>query len=97
MPANSTEKSFVNYTRFKNEMFDSLFASANIESNKSKRYAILSQAEKILLDEAPFVPIFYDEHYRLEQLNVRNFPENAMNYMDLSLVYLIPYDKLPKK
>jgi len=97
VPVNSAEKSFINYTRFKNERFDSLFVAANIEANKSKRYAILSQAENILLDEAPFVPIFYDENYRLEQLNVRNFPENAMNYMDLSVVYLVPYDKLPKK
>jgi peptide/nickel transport system substrate-binding protein len=97
VPANASEKSFINYSRFKNARFDSLFASSFTEPDKAKRYAILSKAEQVLLDEAPFMPIFYDENFRLEQLNVRNFPENAMNYMDLSVVYLIPKDKMPKK
>jgi len=74
-----------------------LFASSFAEPDKAKRYAILSKAEQVLLDEAPFMPIFYDENFRLEQLNVRNFPENAMNYMDLSVVYLMPKDKVAKK
>jgi oligopeptide transport system substrate-binding protein len=97
VPAGNTEKSFINYTRFKNARFDSLFASSFSEPDMAKRYGILSQAEQILLDEAPFMPIFYDENFRLEQLNVRNFPENAMNYMDLSVVYLVPKDKMTKK
>lgn len=97
VPASATEKSFINYTRFKNARFDSLFSASFTEPDKAKRYALLTQAEQIVLDEAPFMPIFYDENFRLEQLNVRNFPENAMNYMDLSVVYLIPKDKMPKK
>ena len=97
VPASATEKSFVNYTRFRNARFDSLFAASFTEPDKAKRYAMLAKAEQVLLDEAPFMPIFYDQNFRLEQLNVRNFPENAMNYMDLSVVYLIPKDKMPKK
>ena len=97
VPANPTEKSFINYSRFKNARFDSLFSASFTEPDKAKRYALLSRAEQIILDEGAFMPIFYDDNYRLEQLNVRNFPENAMNYMDLSEVYLIPKDKMPKK
>jgi len=97
VPANASEKSFINYTRFQNARFDSLFSASFTEADKTKRYALLTQAEQIVLDEAPFMPIFYDENFRLEQLNVRNFPENAMNYMDLSVVYLIPKNKMPKK
>lgn len=97
VPVNATEKSFINYSRFKNARFDSLFSASFTEPDKAKRYGMLAKAEQILLDEAPFMPIFYDENFRLEQLNVRNFPENAMNYMDLSVVYLIPKDKMPKK
>lgn len=97
VPTNTTEKSYINYTRFKNARFDSLFEASFKESDKAKRYAILAQAEQIVIDEAPVMPIFYDENFRLEQLNVRNFPENAMNYMDLSVVYMIPKDKMPKK
>ena len=97
IPTNPTENSFINYFRFKNARFDSLFSASFTESNMKKRYSLLSKAEQIVLDEAPFMPIFYDENFRLEQLNVRNFPENAMNYMDLSVVYLIPKDKMPEK
>jgi peptide/nickel transport system substrate-binding protein len=96
VPANATEKSFINYFRFKNARFDSLFAASFTEPDKAKRYGLLSQAEQVVLDEAPFMPIFYDENYSLEQLNVRNFPQNPLNYFDLSVVYLIPKDKMPK-
>ena len=97
VPVSSTEKSFINYFRFKNARFDSLFSASFTEPDKAKRYALLSRAEQIVLDEGAFMPIFYDDNYRLEQLNVRNFPENPMIYMDLSVVYLIPKDKMPKK
>ena len=97
LPINPNEKTYINYFRFKNARFDSLFSASFTETDKAKRYALLSRAEQVVLDEAPFMPIFYDENYRLEQLNVRNFPENAMNYMDLSVVYLIPKDKMSKK
>jgi len=97
VPANASEKSFVNFFRFKNARFDSLFTASFRESDKARRFALLSQAENIALEEAPVMPIFYDENYRLEQLNVRNFPENPMNYMDLTEVYLIPPDKMAKR
>jgi peptide/nickel transport system substrate-binding protein len=97
VPDNPSEKSFINMFRFKNARFDSIYAASSLVADKAKRYAMLSQAEQIVLDEAPFMPLFYDDNYRLEQLNVRNFPENPMNYMDLSVVYLIPKDKMTKK
>jgi oligopeptide transport system substrate-binding protein len=97
IPANPNEKSFINFFRFKNARFDSLFAASFTEPDKAKRYGLLSQAEQVVLDEAPFMPIFYDENYSLEQLNVRNFPQNPLNYFDLSVVSLIPKDKMPKK
>lgn len=97
VPASRTEKSYINSTRFKNARFDSLFEASFKEQDKAKRFAILTEAENIMLSEAPIMAIFYDDNYRLEQLNVRNFPENALNYMDLTEVYLIPPDKMPKK
>lgn len=96
IPANASEKSYINMFRFKNARFDSIFAASFTEPDMKKRYAMLTQAEQIVLDEGAFMPVFYDENFRLEQLNVRNFPENAMNYMDLSVVYLIPKDKMKK-
>lgn len=97
VPATMGEKSYINMTRYVNPRFDSLFIAAGKISDKAQRYAMLSRAEQIMLDDAPFMPIFYDENFRLEQLNVRNLPENIMNYMDLTTTYLIPADKMKKK
>ncbi|MCW3075678.1 MAG: extracellular solute-binding protein family 5 [Bacteroidetes bacterium] len=97
VPASPSEKSYINYFRYKNSRFDSLFMAARLEPDNSKRYAMLTQAEAIVLEDAPFMPIFYDENFRLEQKNVRNLPENPMNLMDMATTYLIPPDKMAKK
>jgi peptide/nickel transport system substrate-binding protein len=97
VPANATEKSYINFFRYKNARFDSLFMAARVEPDKAKRFALLSKAEQVVLDDAPFMPIFYDENFRLEQKNVRNLPENPMNYINATTTYLIPLDKLTKK
>lgn len=97
IPKNPAEKSFINMFRYNNPRFDSLFAASYQEPDKTKRFALLSKAEQIVLDDAPFIPIFYDENFRLEQANVANFPENPMNHIDLTDVYFIPKDKLSAK
>jgi oligopeptide transport system substrate-binding protein len=97
VPATQQEKSYINFFRYKSNKFDSLFNAARVEPDKAKRYALLTQAEQVALDDAPHIPIFYDENFRLLQKSVRNFPENPMNYMDLTDTYLIPADKMPKK
>lgn len=97
LPKNSSEKSFINMFRYHNERFDSLFAASYKEPNKIKRFELLSKAEQMVLDDAPFMPIFYDENFRLEQANVANFPENALNYMDLSDVYFTQKEKASEK
>jgi len=84
------EKTGNNFSNFKNARFDSLLSASFIEKNLTKRYTLLSLAEQIVLDEAPVIPLFYEENLRLEQSNVCNFPENAISFMDLSAVYLNP-------
>jgi oligopeptide transport system substrate-binding protein len=97
VPANLTDKSYINFFRYKNDRFDSLFMAARVEPDKAKRFALLSKAEQIALDDAPFMPIFYAENFRLLQKSVRNMPENPMNYINTTTTYLIPLDKLTKK
>lgn len=94
VPANENEKSFINTCRFKNARFDSLFVAALREPDLTTRMGLYMQADQILLDEGAFMPIFYDENDRLMQRNVRNFPANAMEYRDLTRVYIVPKDKL---
>jgi oligopeptide transport system substrate-binding protein len=93
VPENYLDKSYINFSRFKNRQFDSLFVAARSEPDKTKRYQLFSKAEQVILDEAAFIPLFYDENFRLEQKNVRNLPENLLNYMDMSSTYLVPKKK----
>ncbi len=94
VPANAGEKSFINSCRYKNAEFDLKFEAAMKEPDTKKRFNLFKEADQLLLDDAAFMPIFYDENDRLMQKNVRNFPVNAMEYRDLSRVYLIPKDKM---
>ncbi|HXB42170.1 MAG TPA: ABC transporter substrate-binding protein [Bacteroidia bacterium] len=93
IPANAGEKSFINTCRFTNARFDSLFKAALKEPDLTKRMNMYMQADQIIINEGAFMPIFYDENDRLVQKNVRNFPANAMEYRDLTRVYIVPKEK----
>ena len=53
-----------------------------------ERERLYQQCDQILVDDAAFIGCDYDEYIRLLGLNVRNFPQNAMEYRDLSQVFL---------
>lgn len=93
VPEDYLDKSYINLGRFRNKTYDSLFLAARSEPDRKKRYKLFSQAEQIIIDEAAFMPLFYDDNFRLEQKNVRNLPENPMSYMDMSTTYLVPKKK----
>lgn len=97
VPASASEKSYINLFRYKNSRFDSIFELAQKEPNKGQRMKLFSQAEGVMLADAPFMPIFYDENLLIEQNNVQNLPVNLMNHFDMTYTYLIPPDKMPKK
>lgn len=87
VPELMEEKSYINVGRFKNKKFDELFQASRIELDKSKRYRLLQEAEQVLLDEAAFMPLYYDENMRLVHKEVKNFRENPMGFMDMTYVY----------
>jgi peptide/nickel transport system substrate-binding protein len=96
IPANLSDRSYVNSVRFKNAKFDSLFSQAMREVDDKKRFDLYRQADQVAIDEGAIMPIFYDEIYRLVQSNVKDFDVNAMEYRDMSRVYFIPDDKNKK-
>ena len=96
VPANLSDRSFVNSVRFKNAKFDSLFSLAMREVNDQKRYDLYMRADQVAIDEGAIMPIFYDEVYRLIQKNVKQFDVNAMEYRDLTSVYFVPDEEKKK-
>lgn len=72
-----------NYTRYSNPRFDRLFEQALAETNDSLRYGLYRQADQVMIDDAPVVPLWYDEVVHLVQPEVKNFPANALNLLEL--------------
>lgn len=75
-----------NYTRYKNPEFDALFEKAISETNDSLRYILYQQADQLMINDAPVVPLWYDKVVRLVQPNVKGFRPNALNLLELRWV-----------
>lgn len=53
-----------NRTGWVNEEFDSIMEKSKVEQDQEKRYELLHQAEEILLEDLPFMPVyFYKNNY----------------------------------
>lgn len=72
-----------NYTRYNNPVFDKVFEQAIKETNDSIRYTLYRQADQIVINDAPVVPLWYDKVIHLVQKNVTGFPPNALNLLEL--------------
>jgi oligopeptide transport system substrate-binding protein len=77
-----------NYTRFKNDAFDKLYEQCLIESDEAKKIELFQQMDRIIIEEAPCVPLFYDEVMHFVQNRVKNFNTNSSNLIDLKKVIL---------
>ncbi len=77
-----------NYTFFKNEAYDKLYEAAMKETNAARTCDLYHKMEQLIIDEAPVVPLFYDEVTRFTHKNVKGLPNNAMNLVILKGVTL---------
>ena len=75
-----------NYTRYKNAEFDLLYEKALSEKNDSLRYKLYQQMDRIIINDAPVVPLWYDMAIHLVHLNVKNFYPNSLNLLELRRV-----------
>lgn len=75
-----------NYTHFSNSRFDNLYSEALSEVNDSMRYSIYRKMDRIVMDHAPVVPLYYNEVVRFVQNNIEGLESNAMNMLSLKKV-----------
>lgn len=86
VPQDKNVPSTVNATRFQNDAFDSFFEKAQMEYNEKERNRLFSEAEKILLEEAPLIVMWYNEQFILQYTKVKNLETNSILYLDLTRV-----------
>ncbi len=72
-----------NYTRYNNPTFDALFEKALTETNDSIRYTLYRQADQVMMNDAPVIPLWYDKVVRLVQPRVKDLRINALNLLEL--------------
>lgn len=77
-----------NYTSFSNPHFDSLYEACLSANDQTMINSMYQEMDRIIIEEAPVIPIYYDEVMRLKQKGIKGLNANAMNFLDLSRVQL---------
>lgn len=79
-----------NYTHFSHSAYDALYERAQKEVNEEKRYDLYREMDRLIIEEAPVVPLYYDEVVRYIQPNVIGLGTNPVNIFDLRQVEIFP-------
>lgn len=77
-----------NYTRYNNDAFNQLYEKAMTEQNDSTRFEMYRQMDRMIIADAPVIPLWYDKVIRLTHPWVNNFVPNSLNLLDLKSVTL---------
>ncbi len=68
-----------NYSRFSNPEYDRLMDEASLTADAGKRAALLEQAEGILLEELPVIPIYFYVSKNLVSTKVKGWQDNPLD------------------
>ncbi|MFP3895382.1 MAG: peptide ABC transporter substrate-binding protein [Anaerolineales bacterium] len=70
-------KSSQNHTGYHNQRVDELLEAARVESDAAKRWELYREAERILVQEAPIVPLYHGMNHYLVKPNIKEFSAGA--------------------
>ncbi|MFI5355960.1 MAG: peptide ABC transporter substrate-binding protein [Opitutales bacterium] len=79
-----------NHTGWSNAAYDALLYQAARTPDLSARYALLQRAERILLEDAPIIPIYYYTTVRLIQPSVHGWYPTVLDHHPYKYVWLEP-------
>ncbi len=91
IPPKMSDKSYINSMRYASPQYDAAFSKGLATVDDAERNKLYRQADQIATDDAAIIPLFYYKDIRLLQPYVRNYPQNAMEYRDMTEVYLVPH------
>ncbi len=75
-----------NFTHYKNTDFDVLFEKALKENNDSVKVDLYQQMDRMLIDDAPVIPLYYAKVIRLVNHTIKGLNTNPMNLLNLKTV-----------
>jgi oligopeptide transport system substrate-binding protein len=77
-----------NIFEYSNSSLDALLDQAAIEQNRTVRLAMYQQAEQLVVDDAPCLPLFHGTNYILVKPYVKDYELGPLGVPDLSKVYI---------
>lgn len=79
-------KSQGNYTGYSNQRVDELLERARVERDVEKRVALYREAERIIVEEAPVIPLYHNVSYTLVKPHVKGLVLTPMGILSLRSV-----------
>ncbi len=76
----------VNYFHYKNAEFDKAFEKVLKENSDSVKTSLYQQMDQMIVDDAPVIPLYYDQVVRLVHHNIKGLTTNPMNLLNLKTV-----------
>lgn len=76
----------VNFFHYSNPLFDKLFEAAMNEKNETKKIELYQEMDRMIINDAPVVPLYYDQSVRLVSHKITGLGNNAMNLLNLKKV-----------
>ncbi len=83
-----TSNSGNNMSGWSNKDYDNFIAQANSTLDQKKRFDYFNKAEALLLDELPFLPIYFYNSAYLIQPSVKNWFPNLIDFHSYKDIYL---------
>ncbi len=75
-----------NFSHYKNPDFDIMFENAIHETNDSIKTMLYQRMDQMVIDDAPVIPLYYDQIIRLVSHNISGLSTNPMNLLNLKTV-----------
>ena len=66
----------VNYFHYSNLEFDKLYEEALISTSDTSKISLYQQMERLLIEDAPVIPLYYDEVVRIVDKKITGLPIN---------------------
>ncbi len=75
-----------NYFHYSNPKFDKAFEESMKEKNDTIRRNLYQSMDQMIIDDAPIVPLFYDEVIRIVNKRISGLGNNPMNLLNVKTV-----------
>jgi len=76
----------VNFFHYKNPEFDKAFEMVLTEKDPQKKIALYQKMDRLIIEDAPIIPLYYDQVVRLVSHRIKGLGSNSMNLLSLKTV-----------